>query len=128
MRSLRQHLFVLTILIITLTSTYVEICHARKMNTHWRTKDEIQSSFSTMKHKGKSNGTTHHNHSSKHHPSPKLNPPPPPSPPSGPSPYAPVTPAPPVLHVATFNVLDYGAKGDGVTDDTKVVVIINEPC
>ncbi|KAF3332783.1 polygalacturonase [Carex littledalei] len=118
MRSLRQHLFVLTILIITLTSTYVEICHARK-NTHWRTKDEIESSFSTKKHKGKSNGTTHHNHSSKHHPSPKLNPPPPPPPPSGPSPYAPVTPAPPVLHGTTFNVLDYGAKGNGVTDDTK---------
>jgi hypothetical protein len=121
MRGLRQqNLLALTILLITLTSTYMDICDARK-HTRWVTKDDIESSLSKKKPNEKSNhtsnGTKHNNHISKHK---KPKSPPPPSPPSGPSPYAPVPPATPVPHGTTFNVLDYGAKGDGATDDTKV--------
>ncbi|RLM54932.1 hypothetical protein C2845_PM10G08660 [Panicum miliaceum] len=34
-------------------------------------------------------------------------------------PPAPVMPPPPPPSAATFSVLDYGAAGDGATDDTK---------
>lgn len=84
-------------------------CEARK-GTHWRQKRSPSSSLVRKKSKGKNGGS--HSHTGGH-----LSPPP--SSNTSPSPGTDY-PAPPAA--ATFDVIDFGANGDGVTDDTKVAV------
>ncbi|KAF2292762.1 hypothetical protein GH714_028165 [Hevea brasiliensis] len=96
-------------------SSSFDTCIARR-GRHWR--QNRGTSASLYKKKGKSHGSNsnhnHHNGGSK--PKPK------PQPPShqAPLPTAPKPPPPsPIEDSTTFNVLDFGAKGDGKSDDTK---------
>lgn len=99
-----------------------ETCNARR-GKHWRHSRSSTSSSLYSKKKGKSHGSNHHHAtvSKPKTPSPpkKLkNPPPSASPPPKKD-----FPSPPAEkgygHSAIFDVLDFGAKGDGNTDDTK---------
>ncbi|XP_027347524.1 polygalacturonase At1g48100-like [Abrus precatorius] len=107
-----------------------EACIARR-GKHWSQSRDV--SVSQFKKKGKTYSNGHHNKyhggGSKpkppsHKTTPTLPKPPPykstPSPP--PNDDTPLTPPPKAYnggHSSTFNVLDFGAKGDGKTDDTK---------
>lgn len=137
--SFKSFTYMLLIAFIILCSNFEE-CNARR-GKHWRqNREEIAS---MMKKKGKSHGNGHsHNGGGgtkskasppqKHIPSISLSPPPPhksiPSllPPPPPAPQEEVThlTPPPQTYISesstTFNVLDFGAKGDGKSDDTKV--------
>ncbi|KAK2984134.1 hypothetical protein RJ640_006287 [Escallonia rubra] len=100
-------------------SSYIETCNARR-GKHWR--QSRSASASLYKKKGKSHGSSHHS-SNGGSVKPKTPPPRAPSPPP-PVPKKGIPSKPPKKgnnndHAATFNVLDFGAKGDGATDDTK---------
>lgn len=116
-------------------SSNFEACNARR-GRHWRP-SRGGPSTSLYKKKGKynhgNNNNNQHNHGSsgsKPKPKPKSKPPShkvevAPPPPLNPKPKD--TPLNPPQkgnnnggHSVTFNVLDFGAKGDGSTDDTKV--------
>lgn len=114
----------------------MEPCDARR-GRHWRHKRHTLPSLA--KKKGKVHGSSHHYQKGgakpKSPPPHKALPPPQkaPSPPyKAPSPVpkpvknAPPSPAPPRKgygsnQPSVFNVIDFGAKGDGVADDTKVM-------
>lgn len=89
-------------------------CEGRK-GKHWRRKSP-SSSLARKKTRGKSGGG--HNHGggggSGGHTSP---------PPSSNQSPCPVTGSPNATKPAIFDVLDFGAKGDGVTEDTKVAIV-----
>ncbi|KAK6117929.1 hypothetical protein DH2020_048334 [Rehmannia glutinosa] len=109
----------------------MEICNARRVGRQWRN--------SLSKKKGKYHGSNHHgSYKSKHKapstkappppplPSPTPPPLPPPPPAAGPVEIPPPTTPPPdkgeednAPDSTVFDVLDFGAKGDGTTDDTK---------
>ncbi|KAK6931043.1 Glycoside hydrolase, family 28 [Dillenia turbinata] len=107
-------------------SSSFETCNARRTGKHWRHRGV---STSLLKKKWKSHGSSHHHHGGGG--SKSKNPPPKPPPPLSKSPPAkappslsptpdPDYPSPPQKASSTFfNVLDFGAKGDGDTDDTK---------
>lgn len=80
-------------------------CNARR-GKHWRQSRSFRTSM--YKKKGKNHGSNHqHNHGSRS--KPKNSPP--------------ATPGPPKTghnSAVIFDVLHFGAKGDGKTDDTKV--------
>ncbi|KAG8383181.1 hypothetical protein BUALT_Bualt05G0157900 [Buddleja alternifolia] len=111
--------FIITIVLLVLCSN-IETCNARRAGRHWR-----QSSL--YKKKGKYHGSNHHksNAGKKKAQSPKAAPPlatPPPPPATAPG----KIPPPPKKGVgnapkstSVFNVLNFGAKGDGSKDDTK---------
>jgi hypothetical protein len=114
-----------------------ECCIARR-GKHWRHTRSFSSSLFKKKGKsynGNSHNKNHHSGGSKSKPkSPPLSPKAPPqhkSVPSTPPPiskpkYSPSIPPPKGnngVHSTFFNVLDYGAKGDGNTDDTKVTLL-----
>lgn len=82
-------------------------CNARR-GKHWR---QSRSSRTSMyKKKGKNHGSSHqHNHGSRS--KPKI-----------PPPVAPVPPKKGHISAVIFDVLHFGAKGDGKTDDTKVTL------
>lgn len=112
-----------TILIACLVwSSSIQICIART-GRHW--KQSRYATASLSKKKGKSHGQHNYNNGGS-----KPKPPPPkttiPSPP--PSPNAPPPTPPPQKGYSygqqsnVFDVLDFGAKGDGEADDTKVNV------
>lgn len=130
----------LTLLIAFLVwSSNFEACIARR-GRHSRQHNRAHSSSSLYKKKSKSHGSHHHKGNGS---KPKYSPPhnkaappvypPPPSPPptltpgdNDPTPSSP-PPSPPKskgynngVHSVSFDVLDFGAKGDGSTDDTKV--------
>lgn len=106
-------------------SSNFEACIARR-GRHWR--QSRGASTSLYKKKGKNHGSGGNNH---HHrsssgskpkpPSHKVAAPPPPLPKQDmPPPTSPPQKGKNGGHSVTFNVLDFGAKGDGHTDDTKV--------
>ncbi|CAA2995925.1 polygalacturonase At1g48100-like isoform X1 [Olea europaea var. sylvestris] len=118
--SLRSLTFML-IIVLLIWSSNVEICSARRVGRHWR--KNRRASDSLFKKKGKNHGSNHHN--SNGGKSKQKVPSPPPLPPrgSGSKKAPPVTPpekgvdkSPPST---VFNVLHFGAKGDGRSDDTK---------
>uniref|UniRef100_A0A2C9UST4 Polygalacturonase n=1 Tax=Manihot esculenta TaxID=3983 RepID=A0A2C9UST4_MANES len=118
--SFRRLSFMLCIAFLVWCSS-LDACMARR-GKHWR--QNRATSASLYKKKGKSHGSSHHNHNggSKPKTKPKIPShkaplPPPPSPP--PKEDAPPSSSP-TKGSATFNVLDFGAKGDGKSDDTKL--------
>ena len=132
--SLRSLTFMLFIAFLLWSSNF-ETCNARR-GKHWR--HSSGTSASLYKKKGKSRGSSNNHHSGGSKPkSPphKASPLPTPKPKAPPLPTpkrkAPPLPSPkpkeefpsnpPAGHSTTFNVLDFGAKGDGRTDDTKVI-------
>ncbi|KAK4764405.1 hypothetical protein SAY87_013843 [Trapa incisa] len=101
---------------------------ARRGTKHWRhgTRRTPVSAASSMKKKPKGHGSSSHHHgggsgSSSKHKKPAPVAPPSPSPVDQPPPPKSPGTAPPEKGYSgrTFNVMDFGAKGDGTTDDTK---------
>ncbi|KAH9605700.1 hypothetical protein KSS87_019845 [Heliosperma pusillum] len=126
---------VMLLIVILVWSTHVDMCNARR-NRHW--KHRTSPSSSLLKKKGNSHNSNHNQH---HTTKPKTKSPYHKAPPS-PTPIVaapPITKAPyykgsppkpksppcptPVIDIPspnnTFSVLDYGAKGDATSDDTK---------
>jgi hypothetical protein len=105
-----------------LWSSNFEACNARR-GRHWRQRRGSSGSLAKKKGKNHGKGNYHHSGGSKPksppHKAPSLPPPkpkedlPPPSPPPTGSNGG---------HSVTFNVLDFGAKGDGSSDDTQVIL------
>ncbi|XP_039116141.1 polygalacturonase At1g48100-like [Dioscorea cayenensis subsp. rotundata] len=108
-RGLRVKAIVLLLIFVFLMlCSNFNTCNARR-GKHWRTKksssSSSSSSFAQKKGKSKAKGGSHHHdgNSSKQKPKPDVE-----------------YPSPPAsLSSSVFNVLDFGAKGDGLTDDTK---------
>ncbi|XP_010248489.1 PREDICTED: polygalacturonase At1g48100 [Nelumbo nucifera] len=122
--SLKGLTLFLLIALLVWSSTF-EVCNARR-GKHWRQSRGITSA-SLSKKKGKTHGGSHHQgisgggRGSK----PTKSPPPAPKPGKGYKGPKEPTPVPPPgkgfsgSHGAVFDVLHFGAKGDGKTDDTK---------
>lgn len=113
----------LLLIVLLMWCSHIETCNARRVGSwHWRKTRGIASTLS--KKKGKSHGSSHHSSKSKQKgSSPKAGPPSPPA-------AAPIETPPPkqggdnAPDSTVFNVLDFGAKGDGTTDDTKVQIVM----
>jgi hypothetical protein len=97
-------------------SSSFHTCIARR-GKHWR--ESRGNSASLAKKKGKNQGNSHQKH---HNGASKPKPPPQKAPSLPPPPKEAPAPSPPQKSSTTFNVLDFGAKGDGKSDDTKVFI------
>ncbi|XP_038714484.1 polygalacturonase At1g48100-like [Tripterygium wilfordii] len=116
--SFRNLIFNLFIAFLVWSSSF-ENCIARR-GKHWR--QSRATSASLAKKKGESYNSGHHHHNGGSKPKAPPSHKAPVSPPSKPGEDIP--PSPPQKgynggHSTIFNVLDFGAKGDGSTDDTK---------
>ncbi|KAL2519543.1 Pectin lyase-like superfamily protein [Abeliophyllum distichum] len=101
------------IVVVLIWCSNIETSNARRVGKHWR---QRRSDFASLsKKKGKNHGGNHHNgdKSKQKKPSPPLSPPP------APSAKPPKKGGDAAASSTVFNVLDFGAKGDGSTDDTK---------
>lgn len=103
----------LLLLVLILVCSNFGGCEGRK-GKHWKQKKPQYSAMVRKKGKGKNGGGHSHDGGGGGGGGGHLKPPPSPSPKSG----CPTTPK-----ATTFDVLDFGAKGDGVTDDTKVAIV-----
>lgn len=108
--------FVLFIAFLVWSASF-DTCIARR-SRHWR---QNRAASASLFQKGKSRDNNHNRHNGGSKPKPE--------PPSHQSPLPPASKPPkdddpssssPVKGSAIFNVLDFGAKGDGKSDDTKV--------
>lgn len=102
-------------------SSNFEACIARR-GKHWRHAREASASLSKKKG-SRGNSKNYHSGGSNPRAAPPHNASPSPS--ISPNPKEEITPTPPKKGYnggdsAIFNVLDFGAKGNGETDDTKV--------
>lgn len=116
--SFRSLTFMLFVAFLLWSSNF-EICNARR-GRHWRQSRGSSASLAKKKWKSQGKGNYHHSGGSK----PKS---PPHKAPSTPKPKEDLPSSPPGKgsnggHSVTFNVLDFGAKGDGSTDDTQVIL------
>lgn len=107
--SFRSVTFMFMVTFLVWSSLNVEFCNARR-GKHWR-QHGTTSSVSLYKKKGKNHGSNNH-HKSGGKPKPKYASPPPISPPTKGYDNVPST--------NLFDVTNFGAVGDGKTDDTKV--------
>ncbi|XP_061356983.1 polygalacturonase At1g48100-like [Gastrolobium bilobum] len=131
--SFRGFTYMLLIAFLVWSSNF-ESCIARR-GKHWRQRRTVSASL--FNKKGKSYGNSHNHHGGGSKPKPpthkstpplpkappcKSTPSPPPPPIPKPKVYTPSPPPPKVYnggHSTIFNVLDFGAKGDSHSDDTK---------
>ncbi|XP_010473235.1 PREDICTED: polygalacturonase At1g48100-like [Camelina sativa] len=138
-KSLRLRSITMTILVsILVWSTTLETCIARRgrhLRHHHSSSSSLSNSLSSKKPKGHDNNSHSHKSKPKPKPKPKMKSPPPKSdagspvvsqPPQVQQPPPHVQPPPPsplplqpVEDSQQFNVLDFGAKGDGMSDDTQ---------
>lgn len=143
--SFRSLTFFLLVALLVWTSS-MEVCNARR-GRHWRQNRITSATLAKKKGKTHSSSSQHHQKgvSKPKAPSPTHKPFPPPTapptskalppPPPGPTPReetAP-TPTPPQSgfgsqQSAVFNVMEFGAKGDGTADDTKVMMPNSHKC
>jgi hypothetical protein len=144
----------LLLVLLALCST-IDVCDAARRGKHWRPRTSPSSSMLKRKGKAKKGSSSHRQHGGSrpsprqpvspppYQPSPNapVSPSPQPSPAKGnghPSPKPPPPscgkgnqppPQPPPAATSggtVFSVVDFGAKGDGVSDDTKVSVFFLE--
>lgn len=106
--SLKNITFMVTMFLLLWFSS-IETCNARRGGRHWRRSHGGVATNSLYKKKAK---TQHHNSKSK----PKSPSPVPPSPAS----HSPPVTGDEITPNCTYSVFDFGAVGDGKTDDTKV--------
>jgi len=133
-RSLSLRSITMMILMAVLVwSVTLETCIARR-GRHWRhshrSSSDLSDSLSNKKPKSHGNSHHHSSHNNNHHhkskpkPKPKLKTPPKAhdnnSPVVSGPPKVQPPPLPPQKGSQVFNVMDFGAKGDGKCDDTKV--------
>ncbi|RRT54449.1 hypothetical protein BHE74_00050184 [Ensete ventricosum] len=106
MRDFRLKCFGLMFLVILVMCSKLDGCEGRK-GRHWR---KQKSPYSSLARKKGKNGGGHNRGSGGggDYLSPALSP-------------TPITEYP--TKTAMFNVIDFGAKGDGITDDTEVAII-----
>lgn len=139
-RSLRLRSITMMLLMAVLVwSVTLETCIARR-GRHWRhnhrSSSDLSDSLSSKKpkshgnshHSSHNNNNNNHHHKSKPKPKPKLKTPPKADDDNSPvvsrPPKVQPSPLPPQKGSQIFNVMDFGAKGDGKCDDTKVQIII----